>query len=321
MPDKNLRKNISRKILDVFHPQKNDLNEAKNNLNANDFKFKQEQEKELKAIFNQPKNEFINLKPNVSKSKPEIWLILILIFLIGTGFFYFKKSVNFSLPKVNINTEETSQFLKEFNFNIEDKKNFFDSFWAKLQPLLSVLNKNIFLNKEFLQNANVLLNEVNNLSNNFPQIFLGESNFNLKESFLKIAQAVNFFNDYFNNFKMEDIGFNNPQFFDLKTEINRFANFLNNFIDFMNKTEKHHFLVFFANTSEMRPGGGFWGSYAEIKVTDWKFEKIKVLDINDPDKEFNEKIIPPEPLQNILLGWKAADANWFFDFNKSAEKT
>jgi hypothetical protein len=78
--------------------------------------------------------------------------------------------------------------------------------------------------------------------------------------------------------------------------------------------------IFFMNDSEMRPSGGFIGSYAVVKLSGGEIEDISVNDIYYPDKFLETKIIPPSPMQAITADWEARDANWFFDFPTSASK-
>ncbi len=82
-----------------------------------------------------------------------------------------------------------------------------------------------------------------------------------------------------------------------------------------------HVLVMFQNPSEMRPAGGFLGSYADITVDQASLEGIIVRDIADADRTFTPNIIPPKPLQAEVTRMRPADANWFFDFSKSAAET
>lgn len=86
------------------------------------------------------------------------------------------------------------------------------------------------------------------------------------------------------------------------------------------KVEKHVLLVFH-NPSEMRPGGGFIGSFGDLTIVNGAMTNLEVQDIYWPDHPMNleAKVVPPEPLQNITKNWGARDANWFFDFPTSAE--
>lgn len=111
------------------------------------------------------------------------------------------------------------------------------------------------------------------------------------------------------------------EYLSLELELSRAKNFLDTLISWLKSPEEHRLLVFFYNPSEIRPGGGFLGSYAELIIRNANAESIEVYDINDADRELQTKIIPPKQLQLIVKNWCAADANWFFDFADSAQKT
>jgi len=83
---------------------------------------------------------------------------------------------------------------------------------------------------------------------------------------------------------------------------------------------RQKYIVLFQNTSELRPTGGFPGSYALIEFNKGAMEKFFVDDIYNPDGQMKEKIIPPWPLQKITPNWGMRDANWFVDFPASAGK-
>ncbi len=95
--------------------------------------------------------------------------------------------------------------------------------------------------------------------------------------------------------------------------------FLGSLITILNSENTRHFLILFQNPSEIRPGGGFIGSYADISIRNGQMQNIDVRDIYDPDGQFFEKIVPPYQLQTVTQNWGARDANWFFDFPTSAK--
>ncbi|MBI2623537.1 MAG: DUF4012 domain-containing protein [Candidatus Liptonbacteria bacterium] len=82
--------------------------------------------------------------------------------------------------------------------------------------------------------------------------------------------------------------------------------------------EGRRIAVLFQNPLEMRPSGGFLGSFAEVYVRGGVIVSSTVRDILEADRTFAPNIIPPQPLQGVVRRWKAADANWFFDFPSSA---
>ncbi len=108
----------------------------------------------------------------------------------------------------------------------------------------------------------------------------------------------------------------------LTTQVKGAENFLNAFVPwFSDSTTTHHILVLFQNPSEMRPGGGFLGSYADVSIKGGTITGIAVHDIADVDIAFKQKIVPPVPLQLEETSWRPADANWFLDFPTSASET
>jgi len=91
-------------------------------------------------------------------------------------------------------------------------------------------------------------------------------------------------------------------------------------ISFFDVEGDRRIVLLFENHSEIRPTGGFIGSYAELIVNKGSVESIVVDDIYTPDRNAEYKIIPPVQLQGITTGWGARDANWFFDYPTSADK-
>ncbi|MEX2008327.1 MAG: DUF4012 domain-containing protein [Candidatus Spechtbacterales bacterium] len=83
------------------------------------------------------------------------------------------------------------------------------------------------------------------------------------------------------------------------------------------------YLFIFQNASELRPTGGFIGSYGRATVDKGAIEELFVNGIYDPDGQLKERellVVPPRPLQYVTPYWGTRDANWFFDFPTSAEK-
>ena len=104
-------------------------------------------------------------------------------------------------------------------------------------------------------------------------------------------------------------------------ELNNLQEFLDQLAAIFAMEEPQNMLVMFHNDSELRPAGGFLGSYGVLSVARGAMQELMVGDIYWPDHEMNfeEKLIPPYPLQRVTTDWGARDANWFFDFPTSAE--
>lgn len=110
-------------------------------------------------------------------------------------------------------------------------------------------------------------------------------------------------------------------YFSYSNQLYAFDDFLGGLISIFESEEERHVLLMFQNSSEIRPAGGFLGSYGDLVIKEGKMEEFAVGDIYWPDHpmNFEGKYIPPEPLQRITKDWGARDANWFFDFPTSAE--
>lgn len=80
------------------------------------------------------------------------------------------------------------------------------------------------------------------------------------------------------------------------------------------------YLFLFQNNAELRPTGGFIGSYGLLKVDNGHIGKLFVDGIFNPDGQLKEDIVPPAPIQKVSAAWSLHDSNWWPDFPKSAEK-
>ncbi|PIR03650.1 MAG: hypothetical protein COV59_05700 [Candidatus Magasanikbacteria bacterium CG11_big_fil_rev_8_21_14_0_20_39_34] len=88
-------------------------------------------------------------------------------------------------------------------------------------------------------------------------------------------------------------------------------------------SEPKYYLVLFENNTELRPGGGFIGSYAVLKVDGGKLDIIKVegTEVLDNAAPSTWRPEPPSFLQ-APLGidrWYFRDSNWSPDFPTDAE--
>jgi len=86
--------------------------------------------------------------------------------------------------------------------------------------------------------------------------------------------------------------------------------------------EIKRYLLVFQNNNEIRPSGGFIGSFALIDFNQGNVENLEIPAGGSYDLEGGErkKFVAPEPLQLINPYWHFWDSNWFFDFPTSAKK-
>jgi len=84
------------------------------------------------------------------------------------------------------------------------------------------------------------------------------------------------------------------------------------------------YIIWFQNSNEIRPTGGFIGSYATVSIDSGKIKNILIDDIYNPDGQIdvrNIKTTPPDPIKNYLDEevLYLRNSNWDPDFTKSAK--
>lgn len=82
------------------------------------------------------------------------------------------------------------------------------------------------------------------------------------------------------------------------------------------------YLVVFQNQYELRPTGGFIGSFGVIDVQNGKILNIDIPGGGSYDLQgqLSAHVLPPVPLQPINKRWEFQDGNWFPDFKATGEK-
>ncbi|MDD5567240.1 MAG: DUF4012 domain-containing protein [Patescibacteria group bacterium] len=88
--------------------------------------------------------------------------------------------------------------------------------------------------------------------------------------------------------------------------------------------EEQTYLFLLENNTELRPTGGFIGTYGILKAKDGEINHFKTDNIYNLDNPVSDRLIelPPEPLQKYLNAekWFMRDSNWSPDFPTSAAK-
>jgi len=86
--------------------------------------------------------------------------------------------------------------------------------------------------------------------------------------------------------------------------------------------KKQSYLVLFQNDSELRPTGGFIGSYGLLIFEGGQLLDFEVKDVYNADGQLKGHVEPPADLKKYLgeAGWYLRDANWDPDFPSSAAR-
>jgi hypothetical protein len=80
------------------------------------------------------------------------------------------------------------------------------------------------------------------------------------------------------------------------------------------------YLILFQNNMELRPTGGFIGSFALITFNQGKIIDLNVSDVYTADGQLKGYVEPPDPINDYLgeANWFLRDSNWDPDFPSSA---
>lgn len=82
------------------------------------------------------------------------------------------------------------------------------------------------------------------------------------------------------------------------------------------------YLVLFQNNMELRPAGGFIGSYGLLTFEGGRMIDLSVSDVYSADGQLKGHVEPPGPIKKYLneANWWLRDSNWDPDFSTSAKR-
>lgn len=82
------------------------------------------------------------------------------------------------------------------------------------------------------------------------------------------------------------------------------------------------YLILFQNNFELRPGGGFIGSYGLLRFENGKIIDLTIHDVYDADGKLKAEVVPPFALRRFMGAphWFMRDSNFSPDFSRSASQ-
>jgi hypothetical protein len=99
---------------------------------------------------------------------------------------------------------------------------------------------------------------------------------------------------------------------------------VNYFADYVLKKDGQEktFLILFQNNMELRPGGGYVGSFGILKMKDGQIMQLQTNDVVNFDGRIPNTEEPPYPMRETLgvTSWKLRDSNFSPDFAVNAQK-
>ena len=81
------------------------------------------------------------------------------------------------------------------------------------------------------------------------------------------------------------------------------------------------YIVLLQNNAEIRPSGGFMGSYARVEFSDNTLDRWEIFDIYTPDGQLEGHVDPVIPFQQAFWtgDYRLRNANWDVDFTDAAK--
>ncbi len=108
----------------------------------------------------------------------------------------------------------------------------------------------------------------------------------------------------------------------LVASMQEFLKFVHTLTFLLGSESTMRYLALFQNNTELRPTGGFVGSFAEIDMDNGAMMNLTLPGggTYDVQGQLNQFVASPEPLSLIDPRWEFQDGNWFPDFPTSAKK-
>ena len=292
----------------------------------------EERIKEIHIKEKQPQ-ELISANSNRYKQKsgillPFFWLVFCLIFFLilpllttlGSSFLGLQslKSAKAQLEKGDFAGAEKSVYFANSSFSFAQNTSGIlvsESQFFGQQDLTNKLIGDIETGKNVSTAGVYLLNAYKSLTDGFTGGVNPSGNFSNASNYLKNAIVI---------FEKEKAQGQN--FSDITSKIDPLINFVSNTIDvwpdLLGFNGKKTYLVLFQNNMELRPGGGFIGSYGLLTLDKGKITDFAIHDVYDADGQLKGHVEPPFAIRRYLksVHWYMRDSNFNVDYiNDAAE--
>ena len=243
------------------------------------------------------------------------------LILLSVVFLFFSYKNIFSNPTLAKNLIHISSQTSSYATNISFGNSFIYDVSNILHKSANIITESYLLvsvGKDFV--PKITGNEVYNLS-----VFSNE----LSASLDKIHTDISFLQSDINELNglagsklrkylsSKDIDISN-----YKNKIYSFKKLLSRVADILGENKTKKYLILFQNNMELRPTGGFIGSFAVVTFDKGRMINMTVNDVYSADGQLKGHVDPPEPIRRYLGegGWYMRDSNWDPDFPSSASK-
>lgn len=271
--------------------------------------------------------------PFIKKKKPsgfvKTWIFLSILFIfllpiVSTLSFSFFGYEALKITKSNLEKGDSKKaFLSATSAN-----NFFKLSLETVKPL--TLQANIFGQNKLVNNFAVEINKGKEISfaamslakaaDSYKKVYYGKSiipEFDFNDSLSNLRQAIIFVQKQ--EAKGEDFG----GIIDKSKSLISFASStIDTWPDILGINGKKTYLVLFQNNMELRPGGGFIGSYGILTLEKGRINDFVIHDVYDADGQLKAHVEPPFAIRRFLKipHLYLRDSNFDPDFTVNAAK-
>ena len=169
---------------------------------------------------------------------------------------------------------------------------------------------------------------------NIAQGILGHDGYDITGDSSAIASSLSVFYQQISNIEQEtfnassqniylaDIVSQKVDFEKIKNDTRQVIVLFSNLPKILGVGQSKTYLVLFQNNMELRPTGGFIGSYGLLTFDDGRLSDMVVSDVYSADGQLNGHVEPPAPIKKYLneANWWLRDSNWDPDFPTSAKR-
>jgi hypothetical protein len=167
------------------------------------------------------------------------------------------------------------------------------------------LEEIFFQKQKSIEQKNILTLRIQKIKNNLT---------NIQEELNTIAQKIPIKNSFFDQIK--------KQLIEQADNIHKAQKIIDYFQKTISQEKINKYVIFFANNMELRPGGGFIGSFGIFEIGNYSIGDIKIYDIYDADGQLTVHLDPPKPIAQYLNvpHWFFRDSNFSPDFFTNYQK-
>ncbi len=141
----------------------------------------------------------------------------------------------------------------------------------------------------------------------------------LKKAVGIISSEITTISNKISGFKLPIFAHATNELMQARTLLEQVKKVFNHVDSVIGGSEEKKYLILFQNNMELRPGGGFIGSYALVTFANYTLKEFKVEDVYEADGQLKAHIEPPLAIKTYLNQphWFLRDSNFSPDFEKN----